>query len=124
VTAINDEQVACVSSGEDGSKLVVLDSASGQEISIVPLDAALHQCFFTPERMLLAVGADWVACFDPWTGGRRWWIDGLRLPRAASLALEVDGFYLTDGSETTLRSYEDGHVLWRRDLFDSPPGRR
>lgn len=123
VTAINDQHVAYISSGEEVVTLVVLDAATGREVCTTPLDSTVYRCDFTPERTLLIVGADRLECFDPYTGQRLWRVDGLKLPLAASLSLEVGGFRLAQESGVALRSYGDGRLIQNLP-FDSSSGGR
>jgi hypothetical protein len=111
---LNDAHLVYVSTDTQGSRLMVLDSATGQDVRVIGLDprGAPHACILTPQRTALVAGSDWAGCYDPATGRELWAVE---LPgiRVAHLRVTADAVYLTDGRRIWRRALSDGAVAWQ-----------
>ncbi|GMU22125.1 MAG: hypothetical protein AMXMBFR13_22130 [Phycisphaerae bacterium] len=111
---LNDAHLVYVSTDTQGSRLVVLDSATGQDVRIIGLDprGVPHACILTPQRTALVAGSDRAGCYDPATGRELWAVE---LPgiRVAHLRVTAEAVYLTDGRCIWRRALSDGAVAWQ-----------
>ncbi|HOB76261.1 MAG TPA: PQQ-binding-like beta-propeller repeat protein [Phycisphaerae bacterium] len=114
---LNDEHVAYVAQGQPAD-LVILEAATGREVGVLPVGQAgqVLWCGFTPLRTILAIGGDWLECFDPYTKARLWRVEGLAPVRAGSILVGASGFYTAHETGMACRSYADGKLLWEREL--------
>jgi outer membrane protein assembly factor BamB len=122
----SEELIVC--RGVDGKthRFFVLDAASGKLLQTLELDEDEPSVWFdlSPDGTLVIATAQSLQAFEPFSGKPLWTERPGRSAVTASLALGLDGVYLSqDGQRLTKRDLSDGRVLWTSPVIDPPSAR-
>ncbi len=97
-------------------ELIVLSTATGEEIARIPTDETppINDLVVTLDDQIILVTSQSVVAYDIDTGGRRWrtLLDGM--VRSAASLVDIDTMYLSsDGLTVRKLSLSDGRQLWQ-----------